>query len=106
MKITGFDEFGKHLNKMQKGLEELGNTNYIPFNELITDSFVRKNTNYSSVDELIEKSGFQIETQEDFDNVPEENWNKFISENSKFKTFQGMIDSAGEEYVAIKMGFA
>ncbi|MFW6027153.1 MAG: hypothetical protein ACOCRX_12530 [Candidatus Woesearchaeota archaeon] len=103
--MEGFDELQKNLKKLQNKAEELDGRNNIPFDELFNNNFMRRYTNYNSIDEMIEESNFKVETEEDFKKISEDDWDEFIKKNTKFDNWQQMINKAGEEWVAKKLGF-
>ena len=58
------------LNKIKtisKRLEEVSGENTIPFNLLFNEEFLKEYSRFSSIDELFDASGFEINNQEDFD---------------------------------------
>lgn len=83
---NGFKEFDRKLKKMQQKASELEKGQELQLNELFTDSFMKKNTKFSSLDEMLDKSPFTIETQQDFESIPDDLWDDFVRENSKFLT--------------------
>jgi len=103
--MEGFDEFGKKLKKMQKAAEEMEGTHEVPMDELLSDSFVQKNTKYQSADEMFEKSGFKIDSPEEFAAIPDAEWDVFIRGNTKFPNWEEMLGEASADYSSRKMGF-
>lgn len=102
--ITGLDELENGLNQMQKSAEELDGST-VTLDDLFTQNFMRKYTNYSSIDELFEAGNFIVNSQEDFDNLSDSKLDLHISQNTKFNTFQDMLDEAGAEYALKQLGF-
>lgn len=103
--FNGFDDAIKHLNKMAKAAQELDGDNEIPFSELFTPSFISKNTSSRNLEEFFKKSGFDTSSEESFTAIPEEDMDRYVSENSKFDTWSDMIETATQEYIAKKLGF-
>lgn len=87
---NGFKEFDRKLKKMQQKASELEKGQELQLNELFTDSFMKKNTKFSSLDEMLDKSPFTIETQQDFESIPDDLWDDFVRENSKFFNWEEM----------------
>ena len=71
IKIKGLDKLEKQLKQMQKGAKELSRTKQVSFSELFTTSFMKKYTSFSSMDELLNAGGFKVESQEDFEAIPD-----------------------------------
>jgi len=92
---TNFDG----LNKLKEKVEKLGNTTEVSLGTLLNDKFMSSNSKFGSLDELCKASGFKIESKEDFLAIPDDEWNKFISENTSFESWEAMQKSAFAEYV-------
>lgn len=105
MKTTGFDKLEKQLKQMQKGAKELEKTKSISFGELFTSSFMRKNTSFSSIDELLQSGGFHVESQEDFEAIPDTELDKYIATVTNFKDWEDMLSEAASQYALKKLGF-
>ena len=131
--MDGFEELSNQLNRMAKGAKELEGTHETSFAELFTDSliihgletryfsdgrkaplkhhrcfffafsFVQANSKFHSMDEFWQSVG--INSTEDFDNIPDEKLNAFVSSNTTFSTFQEMLDEATNAYISRKLGF-
>lgn len=99
-KVTGnFDG----LNKLNDKIKELKETSEVSFGVLFNESFISKHSKFSNLDELCRASGFKMETKEDFLAIPDEEWNKFISENTSFNNWEEMQKSAFTEFLKNKM---
>lgn len=104
LKITGIDVLRKKLDDFAKKAESIDGQ-HIPVSELLSPSFVSKHTRFSSADELLEASGFKVETQEDFASIPDDKWDEYIRSVSNFENWQALLDEAGKEWAAKKLGF-
>lgn len=104
-KITGFDKLEKQLKQMEKGAKELSKTKHVSFGELFPASFMRKYTSFSSMDELLDAGGFKVESQEDFEAIPDVEFDKHIVANTRFKSWEDMLGEATSQYAAKKLGF-
>ena len=61
------------------------------------------NTRFSSIDSFLESAG--IHSEKELDNYPESQMDEYVKTNSRFNSWQDMIDSAVEEYVTKQIGF-
>lgn len=104
IKITGFDKLEKQLKQMEKGARELSKTKKISFSELFPSSFMQKYTSFSSMDELPDSSGFKVEPREDFEAIPEDEFDKHIAKNTHFSSWEDMLDKATSLYLTNKLG--
>ena len=96
MKINGF-------NELQKGTEELAATKEVALKELFTDDFLRKHTDFQSFEDFDSQKIF--ETYKTIKEIPDDEMDTFIVDNSKFESWQVMIDTATSEYAIKKLGF-
>jgi len=87
------------LQKLSENLKKAESKQNVPLADLLNDSFIQSKTPFSNLNELFEKAGFKVETKGDFEAIPDEAINRFIFENSKYKTFQEMLGAAGVEYM-------
>lgn len=104
IKIKGLDKLEKQLKQMEKGAKELGRTKHVSFGELFTTSFMRKYTSFSSMDELLAAGGYNIESQEDFEAIPDTEFDKHIAATTKFRNWEEMLSEATTQYVTRKLG--
>lgn len=95
----------KDLNKLKESAKELERTKQVSFGELFTESFMKKYTRFSSLDEFFKAGNFVVESQEDFENIPDDEFNKHIKATTKFADWKEMIQEAGNQYALRKLGF-
>ena len=53
---------------------------------------------------MYQASGFKIETPENFAAIPDEDWDAFIRSISSFADWKSMLNEAGKEWAAQKLG--
>jgi len=96
-----FDELQRNLNQLQKNIESLQGE--VSFGELFPPGFMARYTNFTSFDDLLAKSGFKVETREDFANIPDAAWDAFIASSTYFANWEEMLQKAFEEYAQRKL---
>lgn len=104
IEITGIDKLEKRINKMTETAESINNSK-VNFNELFTTDFMNRNTDVASIDQLVKNAGYTVNSQEDFEAIPEEPWDKYVNTHTKFSDWHDMISTAGQEYVVKKLHF-
>lgn len=102
IEIRGFDELEKELKKIAKKAENLNGE--VPFDILFNEDFMKKYSKFTSIDEMLEKSGFEIKNQDDFRKIPEAEWDEFVMGNTKFKNWEEMMNKAGVLYFEKGLG--
>lgn len=103
-KITGFDDLTKNLNQMQDKLKQLEGTNRVPFGEIFNASFMSRYTRFSSIDEMFEAGGFQVDSEEDFQKIQEAELDAFVKSSTRFSAWKEMQEKASQEWVSMKLG--
>lgn len=83
-----------NINQIKKNLEEIGNTTQIRFDELFTPEFLTEYTSFVSIGDMFDKSGFKVKTPEDFKAIPDDEWERFIIENTSFESWSDMQKKA------------
>jgi len=73
--------------------------------EVLTGDFISRSTRFSSLEELLEASGFMIESQDDFAAIPVDDLDRFIRSNSPFDSWNALLSTAGSEWAKKKLGF-
>ncbi|WP_195617352.1 hypothetical protein [Clostridium paraputrificum] len=105
LKIKGLDEFQKQLKQMEKAARDLENTHSVSFDELFKSSFMRKYTNFSNFDEFLKAGNFIVNSQEDFEAIPDNEMDLHVNKTTSFSSWENMLSKAGEEYTLRKLGF-
>ncbi len=104
IEFDGFDELSKKLDELKESAESIQGTR-VPLGELLTPGFLAKHTRFLSEDEMFEASGFNVETTEDFEKIPDEEWNNFIEQNTPFTTWSDMLSAAAAEWAQKRLSF-
>lgn len=103
--LNGLDEFQKELQNMQKSAQELEGTQNIPLSELLSDSFMREHTNFSSLYEMFKQFGYSELSQQEFDEIPEKEMDSKVSKSTCFESWSAMMEKAVEIYISNRLGF-
>jgi len=72
---------------------------HVPIEELFPQKFMTDYTEFNSILELFSHSGFDIESPDDFDQVPDDQWDAFIASYTEFSDWAEMLQTAMEEWV-------
>jgi hypothetical protein len=97
--IKGLDQ----LQRIQKRLEELDGSHQIPFDEMFEPAFMIEFTDFTSIDEMLEASGYKVETSEDFAAIPDAEWDQFVARTTRFSSWEEMQQEAGNRWVQKKL---
>lgn len=92
------------LEDLQRRAKELGGENKVSLGELFDQQFMRKNTQHSTIEAFLEATGYAIESQEDFEAIPDDEFNEFVRDNTRFSSWEEMLEAAGVEWVQRQLG--
>lgn len=101
IKITGLDEFRRKLERLSRNVENVSGT--VAFDDLFPPEFMRRYTDFATIQAMADASGFTIESREDFEAIPDADWDAFVRSRTRFQTWQDMQAKAGEEYVGRRL---
>lgn len=93
-------KFNDNLKQLNKNVRELEQTVQVTLDELMNPQFMSNCSKFPSLNELFEKSGFKIESPEDFAAIPDEEWDAFIKESTTYENWLEMQMAAHEEYAS------
>lgn len=105
IKITGLDSLQKKLNNMSKAAEEMNGKHNVPMTDLFTNTFMSENTTFSDAQTFFDSSGFDFNSQEAFEAIPQEELDSFVNKTTDFENWQEMITEASKIYTLKKLGF-
>ncbi len=95
---------GNELKKLTKKMKALDGQHEVKFTDMYNPAFVSGCSKFESIEELFDASGFKVESKEDFEAIPDEEWEVFISQNTSFDSWLEMQKSAGAAYVKKQLG--
>lgn len=99
--VNGFDESFKELNKLSKDADKISGNNQVSFDELFTNSFMGKYTNFTNFDDFVTNSGFDFS---DIESIPDSELDNFVSNNTSFSNWKKMLTKASEIWTIKKFG--
>ena len=71
----------------------------INFTQLFNDDFMRANTKFQTMDEMLESAGI-----EDADDLKSERFSQFVADNTRFSSWEQMYTVASETWMASHLG--
>lgn len=105
IKFSGFKELERKLNQIERNAKNLEGENSVPFTELFPEGFMKKFTEFSSIEKMLIESPFSIETAEDFAAIDDNKWDEFVHRVTKFDSWEEMQLEAVSDWTAKKLGF-
>jgi len=99
-----FEDALRKLRDLQRRAEHLDGEHSVSFDELFGDEFMLRNTDFPSIDAMLEASDFKVDNTEDFAAIPDDLWDVFIRKRTRFTSWDEMTNSAVEEWATRQMG--
>ena len=96
LKMTGLDEMRNKLETLQRRAKNLNGP--VPFEDLFPPEFMRRYTDFKSIEEMLGAFGTPITSTEDFERIPGADWSVYVTEKTRFKSWDEMQSKAGQEY--------
>ncbi|NPV63624.1 MAG: hypothetical protein HPY61_13555 [Methanotrichaceae archaeon] len=101
---SNVEDIIQKFEQIKRNVEENSGEHVIPFNNLFTSEFMNNYTDFDSIDNLIRSSCFPIRSSEDIENLPSDEWNRYIQKHTRFSSWDEMVQTAAKEYFAKKIG--
>ncbi|HEY8909104.1 MAG TPA: hypothetical protein VIM51_02330 [Desulfosporosinus sp.] len=77
----------------------------IPLADLFPSGFMHQYTQFDSIDELLSSGGFNINSAEDYEAIPDETIDAHVAKTTKFDSWQDLLTHAIEDsYIIEKLG--
>jgi len=94
--IEGFDNTEGESNRLQKTGKN--SEDPITFTELFTSEFMRLYTQYESIEELLSSGGFEVNSEEDYEAIPDEDIDAHVAKTTNFCSWKEMLTEAIKAY--------
>ena len=104
IEIKGLEELDRKFREAERKVERVSGSREVPIGEILTPDFMARFTNFASVDDMLDKSGFEVNTAEDFQTVTDDDaWSDFVAVNTQFPTWGNMLVAAYEEHIQARL---
>ena len=76
----------------------------VPLTELYPPGFMARYTDFRTLEEMFDSSGFTVETAEYFAAIPDSEWDVFVANVTRFPDWQAMREKAVAEWARRRLG--
>ena len=104
--MSGFDELERKLQQLAENAEAMDGEHAVPLTELFPPTFMARNTDFATIEEMFEASGFTVATPEDFAAIPDTDWDAFIASRTRFSDWRSMQEKAATDWISRGIGLA
>lgn len=101
--IRGLNDVKRKLDRMSRNVQALSGSHDIPASELFPPTFMRLHTKVASFEALLEAGRFKVESQDDFEAIPDAEWENTVRSYTSFLSWHEMQEKAAEEYFRKKI---
>lgn len=103
--FSGFNELERELKKLEQSVKSIEGENSIPFTDLFPFDFMKRYTQFSSIEDMFNESPFTINSEEDFVAIDDDEWDNFISTSTNFDSWEKMQEAAVVDWTKNQLGF-
>ena len=94
----------RNLKDLERRVRALDGEHKVPLTELYSNNFVRRVSNFSSFEELLQAGGYDIKSEADFTAIPDDEWDEHVRANTRFDSWRDMKEEASSEWTAKRLG--
>lgn len=103
VEIRGFEELAAELNRLQEGVDAVDGETAVSFDELFPADFMETYTEFDSIRTFFEASPWTVETDADFEAIPEAAFDEYVDDHTEFDTWEAMLSAAAREWIGRKL---
>jgi hypothetical protein len=100
VQIEGFEALAEQMDDLSASLDV---DQDIPMEELFTDGFMATNTEFDSISDFFEESPWTIESEEDFQSIDEDEFDRYVDKHTGFSSWEAMLSAAAREWLTRQM---
>lgn len=98
--IEGLDELEGRLQELRTTADSASGSHEIPMDELLPADFMQTHTEFESLEEFFEESPWTVDTKEDFQSIPGDEFDGYVERNTGFSDWDSMLSAAAREWIA------
>ncbi len=101
---SGIDNLIKDLDSCADKVKSLDGSS-VSFDVLFNNRFMESHTNVSTFEEFLAKGNFNVETEEDFESIPDDLFDVYVQSSTDFSSWEEMLDAATDLYLDDQLDF-
>lgn len=102
VKTSGLNSLQRRLRQMEAGARRLHGRHEVRLSELLHPGFMRRHTQFGTLEEMLAESEWAIESAEDFKAIPDGPWDTYVRQTTRFRSWTEMHESAAREWMRKK----
>lgn len=85
------------LKKLQRNIQNLKRRRRVPLSELCDSSFMRRHSQFSSLQEMVDRGPFDGQSVDDLLAKPNSEWDSYVRQETNFQSWEQMKQSAATD---------
>ena len=94
------NNYGAESNSLQQAAESLEGP--ISFTELFSSEFMELYTQYESIEELLSSGGFEVNSEEDYEAISDDDIDAHVLKTTNFRSWREMLIEAVDAYTDVE----
>ncbi|KYZ08715.1 MULTISPECIES: hypothetical protein [Vibrio harveyi group] len=91
------------FEKLAENTRNLQRKKSVKLADLMDSEFLAGCSDFKDLEHMFDESGFIINSKEDFEAIPDEEWEVFITNNTSFESWEDMQKAASAAFVKKQM---
>lgn len=87
------------FDKLKQEIDKIPEEQKASYDTLFSQEFMSKYTQFQTINEMVERSPFKVESEEDFKNMLGEEWDNYVNKKTSFQNWDEMLSQAGNEHL-------
>ncbi|WP_407311388.1 hypothetical protein [Desulfosporosinus sp. SB140] len=96
--IESFNHIENETNWLEKPPRDLEEET-VTLSQIFTSQFMQLHTQFGSIEELLSSGGFEINSEEDYDAIPDRDIDAHVAVTTNFSTWKEMLIAAADAYL-------
>ena len=92
-------KISNNFKKLEDRLRRIDGAPSVELSKLFNPEFMRSHTSHSSFAAFVEASPFKVSIEEEFNAIPDAEWDKYVQSSTRFNSWAEMQKRAAAEWV-------
>ena len=104
IEIEGLSDLTKNLDTLKRNAQALDGEHHLNFGELFPDRFMSAYTDFRSMQEMVDASGMDGETEDEIKGIfSSQEWSDFVSKRTTFSGWEEMMQKGVGEWTSRRL---
>lgn len=99
VEIHGFEDLVDELDDLQERSGAVDGEQSVSMAELFPADFMQTHTEFESIQAFLETSPWTVESDADFQAIPEDRFDEYVDDHTGFSSWEAMLTAAAREWI-------